>query len=152
MSARSFHPRTESLDGRCLLSGIPALTISSVAPAEGSGGQTAFVFTVNLSAPSSKRISVDYRSTDASATAGLDYQAVSGKLHFAPGETTRTITVWVAGDTAAETDESFFMGLPFLSAGRVEKGLQSVGHLTDLLDRPTDRLRRPIQVQDQARP
>src|SRR4051795_126247 len=42
--------------------------------------------------------------------------------------------------------------VPFLSARWVEKGLQSVGHLADLLDRPTDRLRRPIQVQDQARP
>ena len=44
------------------------------------------------------------------------------------------------------------VGLPFLCAGRVEKGLQSVGHLADLLDRPTDCLRRPIQVQDQACP
>src|SRR5512135_1772346 len=42
--------------------------------------------------------------------------------------------------------------LPFLSARRVEKGRQALGHLTDLLDRPTDRLPRPIQVQDQARP
>src|SRR5512142_3526208 len=39
-----------------------------------------------------------------------------------------------------------------LSARRVEKGRQALGHLADLLDRPTDRLRRPIQVQDQAIP
>src|SRR5512133_942500 len=45
-----------------------------------------------------------------------------------------------------------FWALPFLSARRVEKGLQPSGHLADLLDRPADRLRRPIQVQDQARP
>src|SRR5512135_1049188 len=42
--------------------------------------------------------------------------------------------------------------LPFLSARRVEKGLQPSGHLADLLDRPADRLRGPIQVQDQTRP
>src|SRR5512147_2356696 len=42
--------------------------------------------------------------------------------------------------------------LPFLSARRVEKGLQTSGHLADLLDRPADRLRGPIQVQDQTRP
>src|SRR5512135_1024591 len=42
--------------------------------------------------------------------------------------------------------------LPFLSASRVKKGLQTVGDLSDLLDRPTDRFGRPIQVQDQATP
>src|SRR5512135_1413908 len=42
--------------------------------------------------------------------------------------------------------------VPFLSARRVEKGRQALGHLADLLDRPTDRLRRSIQVQDQAIP
>src|SRR5512147_3169096 len=42
--------------------------------------------------------------------------------------------------------------LPFLSARRVEKGLQTSGHLADLLDRPADPLRGPIQVQDQTRP
>jgi hypothetical protein len=42
--------------------------------------------------------------------------------------------------------------LPFLSARRVEKGLQAAGHLADLSDRPTDRFGRSIQVQDQAIP
>ena len=46
----------------------------------------------------------------------------------------------------------FFSALPFLSARRVKKGLQIVGDLSDLLDRPTDRFGRPIQVQDQATP
>jgi hypothetical protein len=44
------------------------------------------------------------------------------------------------------------LALPFLSASRVEKGLQPSSHLADLLDRPADRLRRPIQVQDQTLP
>jgi AhpD family alkylhydroperoxidase len=42
--------------------------------------------------------------------------------------------------------------VPFLSAGRVEKHLQALCHLADLLDRPADRLRGTIQVQDQAIP
>src|SRR5512135_1586250 len=51
-------------------------------------------------------------------------------------------SVWLCNSTA----------LPFLSARRVEKGLQTMGHLTDLGDRPADRLRCPIQVQDQPVP
>jgi hypothetical protein len=42
--------------------------------------------------------------------------------------------------------------VPFLSARRVEKGRQPAGDLADLLDRPTDRFRRPIQVEDQTIP
>src|SRR3954447_17282704 len=42
--------------------------------------------------------------------------------------------------------------VPFLSARRVEKGRQPAGDLADLPDRPTNRLRRPIQVQDQTSP
>ena len=44
------------------------------------------------------------------------------------------------------------MVLPFLSARPVEKGLQVLGDLVDVLDRVADRLRRPIQVQDQSIP
>ena len=42
--------------------------------------------------------------------------------------------------------------LPFLGARRVKKHLQALGKLADLLNRPADRFRRPVQVQDQAIP
>jgi Protein of unknown function (DUF3500) len=41
---------------------------------------------------------------------------------------------------------------PLLSARPVEKGLQALGDLADMTDRVADRLRRPIQVQDQPVP
>jgi hypothetical protein len=37
--------------------------------------------------------------------------AAAGTLTFAPGETTKTITVSVLGDTLKEGDESFFVVL-----------------------------------------
>ena len=40
------------------------------------------------------------------ATAGLDYQAASGTLTFATGETSKTIAVSVLGDTEVEEDET----------------------------------------------
>ena len=40
------------------------------------------------------------------ATAGRDYQAASGTLTFAPGDTSKTIEVSVLGDTEVEKDET----------------------------------------------
>src|SRR5512135_355730 len=48
--------------------------------------------------------------------------------------------------------ETACSALPFLSARWVEMGLQPSGPLSDLLDRPTNCFRCPIQVQDQTRP
>ncbi|MGH8526447.1 MAG: Calx-beta domain-containing protein, partial [Gammaproteobacteria bacterium] len=66
---------------------------------------------VTLSEPSSKAVTVDYASANGTATAGVDYVAVNGALTFAPGETTKTITVPVNADTLDEEDETFSVTL-----------------------------------------
>jgi Calx-beta domain len=111
MSPRSFRPQLEELGSRTLPSANPAISISDVAVAEGNSGQTAFVFTVSLSEVSSKVVSVRYGTAHGSATSGSDYANASGSLIFAPGETTKTITVLVNGDTVAEADETFVINL-----------------------------------------
>ena len=40
-----------------------------------------------------------------------DYVAKSGTLTFAPGETTKTITIEVKGDSKKEANETFFLDL-----------------------------------------
>jgi hypothetical protein len=40
-----------------------------------------------------------------------DYVATSGTLHFAPGETTATISVVIKGDQKGEKNESFYVNL-----------------------------------------
>ena len=40
-----------------------------------------------------------------------DYVARIGTLTFAPGETTKTITIEVKGDGKRESDESFYLDL-----------------------------------------
>jgi hypothetical protein len=112
MNQFSFRPRLETLDGRCLPSANAAISISDVALSEGDSGQTAFDFTVSLSEASSKTVSVKYATANGTATTGdNDYVATSGTLKFAPGETTKTITVLVNGDAKAEADEHFFVNL-----------------------------------------
>jgi Calx-beta domain len=54
---------------------------------------------------------VQYATRDGSAGAGSDYTAAAGGLSFAPGVTSRPVTVSVSGDTAVEPDETFFVYL-----------------------------------------
>jgi chitinase len=112
MSRHSFRPQLEELGGRVLPSANPAISISDVALAEGHSGQTAFVFTVSLSEASSKEVSLKYATANGTARKGDgDYIGAKGTLKFAPGETTKTITVLVNGDNKVESDEQFFVNL-----------------------------------------
>lgn len=102
----------------------PTVSIQDVQGEEGNSGQTPFVFQVSLSAESPEEIRVDYVSSDGSATvADNDYTAAAGTLAFLPGETAKTITVPVTGDTRMEPDEQFSVQLQNLQ--RVEAGRTS---------------------------
>ncbi len=74
--------------------------------AEGDSGTTPLSFTVSLTAPDSKPVSVAFATADGSARTPDDYQATSGSLKFNPGETSKTVTVPIRGDTLNETDET----------------------------------------------
>ncbi|MER3475818.1 MAG: hypothetical protein C4287_03670, partial [Leptolyngbya sp. ERB_1_2] len=61
---------------------------------------TPFTFEVTLSEASSVPITVSYTTVDGTATiANNDYVKAADTLTFAPGETKKTITVNVLGDT-----------------------------------------------------
>jgi hypothetical protein len=79
--------------------------------AEGNSGTTDAVFTVALSAPSGKTVSVNFNTADGTAQSPTDYQAASGTLVFNPGETKKTVAVAVNGDTIPEPDENFTLAL-----------------------------------------
>lgn len=89
---------------------LPTLSIADVSVSEGNAAHAA-TFTVTLSAAAASAVAVSYSSADGTATAGSDYTAVSGTLNFAAGETSKTINVSIAGDTAVEADETFTVSL-----------------------------------------
>jgi Calx-beta domain/FG-GAP-like repeat len=85
----------------------PCLTVNDVSVTEGDAGTTSAVFTVTLSAASAETVKVNYFLRDNTAKKGVDYELVSGRLEFAPGETTKNITVLVINDTLDEFDKNF---------------------------------------------
>ncbi len=90
----------------------PSVTISDVSVAEPDSGTINAAFTVTLSAPSGRPITVRYQTAPGTAASGVDYTARAlTTLTFSAGQTTKTITVPVRGDTAAEPNETFFVNL-----------------------------------------
>ncbi len=90
----------------------PTLSISDFAVLEGNAGTTNAVFTVTLSAISAQTVTVVATSADGTATIPSDYLALlPTTLTFLPGETTKTVTVAVNGDTLAEGNETLFVNL-----------------------------------------
>lgn len=86
----------------------PRVRIENVSANEGNAGTTTFPFTVRLSAPSSKVVSVSFATTDGTATiAGNDYMAATGTIDIPAGSTTGTVNVIVNGDAADEGVETF---------------------------------------------
>ena len=82
----------------------PSLSINDVTTTDESAANA--TFTATLSAASGQTVTVDYESSNGTATAGADYTITSGTLTFAAGETTQTFTVPVLADTTDESNET----------------------------------------------
>jgi hypothetical protein len=89
----------------------PAMSIGDQQVTEGDNSAVPVTLTVTLSRASSKTVTANYSTVDNTATAPADYTAKSGTVSFAPGETAKGVTVLVAGDTADESNETFFVDL-----------------------------------------
>ncbi|MFM6677489.1 MAG: Calx-beta domain-containing protein, partial [Microcystis panniformis] len=90
-----------------------SIAITDVTVTEGNSGTTNAVFTVTLSNPIDTAITLNYATADGTATtADNDYIAIATtSLTFNAGETSKTITVAVNGDTKVESNETFFVNL-----------------------------------------
>ena len=104
---------------------VPVVTVANASVTEGNSGTTAMTFTARLTAPAGAPVQAGYLSVNGTAVAPEDYQAAQGFVSFAPGETTRTITVNVNGDTVFEPDEIFTLivtpvgGAPVIATGTI---------------------------------
>lgn len=94
----------------------PTISVSATNVTEGNSGDTAtMTFTLKLSDPSPRNISVQYQtanSTTFPATSGTDYTAVPlTTVIFQAGETTKTVTVTTKGDVLDENNERVRLNL-----------------------------------------
>jgi hypothetical protein len=98
-----------------------SLSIADVSITEGDSGTTNATFTITLSAPSTDLVTVDFATSAGTATAGSDYTTTLVTLVFGVGQTTRTVSVPIIGDTVAEANETFFATLSNASRATISR-------------------------------
>jgi uncharacterized protein YjiK/2',3'-cyclic-nucleotide 2'-phosphodiesterase (5'-nucleotidase family) len=87
------------------------IVISDASLSEGNSGSSTLSFTVTRS-DRNGAFTVDFATSNGTATAGSDYAAASGTLTFiAGGSTTQNVSVSITGDTAVEANETFIVTL-----------------------------------------
>jgi len=108
-----------------------SFAIGDVTAAEGNAGSSTFSFAVTKTGSTGFTTSVNFATTDGTATvADGDYAPTSGTLSFLPGDTTKNVDVTVNGDTKHETGETFTVDL----SGAVNASIadnQGVGTITN---------------------
>lgn len=91
--------------------GTQVISVSNPTVTEGNTGTTNASFTLTLSAPSTRTVTVDYTTVPGTASPGVDYQIKSGTATFTPSQTNQTVSIAVVGDNIDELDESFSLSL-----------------------------------------
>ena len=87
------------------------------------------VIKVTRSGGNASGVTVDYATSDGTATDGSDYIATSGTLTFAAGQTRRTFTIPIIGDALDEPNETVILTLSNPTGGAT-LGTQSTAVLT----------------------
>ena len=86
----------------------PGISIAPASAPEGDSGSGSIAFTVTLASPAAEAVTVNYATSDGTATAGQDYTAISnGSVTIPAGETTAEFDVSVTGDETDEPNETF---------------------------------------------
>lgn len=114
----------------------PCVFVDDVTVTEGDAGTSPAEVPVRLSQPSAEIVKVAYLIKPSSATAGQDFIGGGGSVTFQPGETSKTISVPIIGDTTDEDDESFFLNLSSAVNARLSDGTARI-NITDNDPPPT---------------
>ena len=94
------------------------LSVSDASATEGTDATIDFEVTLNA-ANDCETVTVEYATSDGTATAGADYTAASGTLTFGPGETTKTVEVAVVDDDEDDSGETFTLTLSSASGATI---------------------------------
>jgi hypothetical protein len=93
-----------------------ALNTATASVGESAG---AINLTITLSAAAPMTVTVNYATSDGTATAGSDYSATSGTLTFAPGVSSQSISMPILSDLSDEPNETLTLTLSAPSGARL---------------------------------
>lgn len=122
----------------------PTVRIDDVSVEEGNYYTTA-TLTVSLDTHGTQPVTVDWATADGTANY-YDYSSDSGTLTFQPGEDRKQVTIYVAGDSEDEPDETFFVELSDATNAVLGDDSGTVTILDD--DEPLS----PVRINDVATP
>ena len=101
----------------------PDISVADARAHEGAGASVAFVVSLSRAFSGTEyRVTVDYATSNGTATAGVDYKTTSGTLTFATGEQTKTVNVPVLDDSHDEGEETVSLGLSNATGARIGDG------------------------------
>ncbi|MFZ6801429.1 retention module-containing protein, partial [Undibacterium sp. Di24W] len=98
------------------------ITVSISGPGDVNEGAGTVSYTISLSAASQLPVTVNYGTSNGTALAGSDYSAATGSITFAPGETSKTITVSIINDSIFEGPENFNVSLSAATNATIATG------------------------------
>ena len=116
--------------GLILSDDTPTISINDMTVVEGKSSQT--TLTISLNAVSNKTVTVNYSTTAGTATANLDFTAITGTLTFNPGDTKKTLNIPILNDSLSEADEKFTVTLANPTNAVLGKSTSNVS-ITDTL-------------------
>ena len=116
---------------------IPPSFSVSAPSAYTEGSSSPLKFVIQLDAPQTQTLSINYQTVNGSATAGSDYVAKSGTATFAPGQTRVEVNVTVTDDQLLEPLETVALRLSNSSAGTLTANEEATARIKDNEVEPT---------------
>ncbi|ATE59368.1 Calx-beta domain-containing protein [Thauera sinica] len=115
--------------------GVPVVTLADAVVLETNSTYSPNMqFVVTLSEAATAEVRIDYRTIGKTATDGGDYDAVSGTLVVAAGQTSAVIAITTYGGSAVEFDESFVLELTNARGAQFADGAVSLRAAGTILD------------------
>ncbi|MBI4204752.1 MAG: S8 family serine peptidase [Betaproteobacteria bacterium] len=102
---------------------MPTVSVSDANVDEPDAGTAAAIFTVSLSSPTSRDVTVSYATSNDLALSGADYVPASGQVVIPAGGTSATFAVTVLGDLEFEPRETFAVRLSNALGAKIGDGV-----------------------------
>jgi Zn-dependent metalloprotease len=109
---------------------LPSISVADASLTEGNAGETQMAFTVALSTPTLKSVSVNYEVLDGTAQHGNDFDRIAGTVVIPGGAGGIRILVTVKGDIVPEGNETFRLRLSGAVNATIADG-EAIGTIVD---------------------